>query len=534
MWVITFAIFIVLISLLWKLGSYNHGYFRKLGISGPTPWPFLGNLYTLISKGMYGLDLQYTKAYGRIYGTFMGSIPVLIISDRELIRQICIKQAAIFTDRFSLNVENAPLDKAITTLKGTEWKRVRNILTPTFTAGKLKKMTPLIKDAVATLQSRFVKAAEIQEDVEIKSYYSGLALDVIARTMFGMKVDCQENPDDEFYSHSRKLFRGSFANPFLLLLMFWPDSAKYVRRWKPEGFLPKDTRKYFLSAVVRALEERRKAQGVHHDFLALMLRAREKAEKRQTESGTNDPVLNETSQERNEITEEISDVKVNDLVNVIDTKGLSESEMISQSFVFLIAGFETTATTLQFCSYFLAKHPKYQDQCREEIRQFLGEEEPDYDNVSKLQFLEQCIHETLRICPPALRFDRVPNETVKLYDSTGREITIPKGLSVQVAVHAIQNDPEIYEDPDSFDPNRLSPEQMELHKHNYDFMPFGLGPRNCIGMRFALLEIKLLLATVLRTMKFVPCAKTCEKLEFAQFGLLTSKIPIVLRVETAA
>ena len=116
--------------------------------------------------------------------------------------------------------------------------------------------------------------------------------------------------------------------------------------------------------------------------------------------------------------------------------------------------------------------------------------------------MEQCIDETLRMYPPASRVDRVLNQ-----EYTYNGIKMPVGQVWSVGLWSLHHDPEIYPDPFKFDPERFS-QDGKKKRDNEAFIPFGTGPRNCIGLRFALLEIKLLLATILSKYKFVKCEQT--------------------------
>lgn len=119
-----------------------------------------------------------------------------------------------------------------------------------------------------------------------------------------------------------------------------------------------------------------------------------------------------------------------------------------------------------------------------------------------MSYMEQCIDETLRMYPPTVRIDRVCNQD---YNYNG--IKIPVGQVCAVGIWSLHHDPEIYPDPYKFDPERFS-EDNKKKRDNETFIPFGTGPRHCIGMRFALLEIKLLLSTILSKYKFVKCEQT--------------------------
>ena len=116
--------------------------------------------------------------------------------------------------------------------------------------------------------------------------------------------------------------------------------------------------------------------------------------------------------------------------------------------------------------------------------------------------MEMVIDETLRMYPPVPRLDRVASND---YEYEG--IKLKKGEVVAVAIYAMHHDPSIYPNPEKFDPNRFSEENKKT-RDSVTFLPFGTGPRNCIGMRFAVIEMKLLLTSILSKYRFVTCDKT--------------------------
>ncbi|CAG2168837.1 unnamed protein product [Oppiella nova] len=208
-----------------------------------------------------------------------------------------------------------------------------------------------------------------------------------------------------------------------------------------------------------------------------------------------------------------------------ETKKLSEEEIIANIVLFLLAGYETTASLLSFSAYNLALNPESQRKLRDELREC---PQLDYESVAKLPFLEAVVCETLRIHNPVTRVDREAFEDYVLGD-TG--ITLTKGSVVAIPVHALHHDPHYYPDPHRFIPERFLGDNLNKVKP-YTYLPFGGGPRNCIGMRFALLEAKLALARVLMDYEFSPCAKTEVPLRFVNTrpGLLQA-VSIWVNVE---
>lgn len=150
---------------------------------------------------------------------------------------------------------------------------------------------------------------------------------------------------------------------------------------------------------------------------------------------------------------------------------------------------------------------------QKEIDEKIGNDSPNYDNVQGLTYMDMCINESMRIFPPGFILDRVCTE-----DVTVQGIHIPKGMIVTFPVYAIHNDPEIFPDPEKFQPERFSTENGES-RHPYAHLPFGHGPRSCIGIRLALLELKVTLAFILKAVTPIPCEKTVYPVRLNKFML---------------
>lgn len=218
---------------------------------------------------------------------------------------------------------------------------------------------------------------------------------------------------------------------------------------------------------------------------------------------------------------------------MLDAKEESGGEKIdnedieAQSLVFLFGGYETTSTTLAFACYHLALDGQVQDQLRDEIDRLWPEDEesPSYDVLHQMPYLDMVINETLRIHPPGFVLQRDCNEACTI-----KGVYIPKGLPILIPVYSIHHDPDIWPQPETFDPERFS-EAEKAKRHPYAFNPFGYGPRHCVGMRFALLEIKLTLVKVLKKFKL----EKTDKMEAPLYVNTTSVLTcppgkIVLRV----
>ncbi len=170
--------------------------------------------------------------------------------------------------------------------------------------------------------------------------------------------------------------------------------------------------------------------------------------------------------------------------------------------MFLIAGFDTTASGLTNLVYNLVRNPSTQESLIEELDRELKGEEPDFDNLSKLVYSDACIHESLRLSPSVARIERKSVCDCKLGN-----IFVPKGTYIVIPIQAVHRDPDNFENPDDFVPERFLPQNKNKIKPG-TYLAFADGPRNCIGMRFALLEMKFGLAKLLKKYKFEKCEET--------------------------
>ncbi|CAG2173519.1 unnamed protein product [Oppiella nova] len=215
-------------------------------------------------------------------------------------------------------------------------------------------------------------------------------------------------------------------------------------------------------------------------------------------------------------------------INTIHKK-LTEDEILAQALVFLLVGYETTASTLSFCTYELALNPSVQDILYEEISSAIDSDgEISYEELSRLSYLDAVLSETLRLYTPFPRLSRIASTDYKL-GKTG--INVSKGQQIEIPVYAIHHSEEYFENPFKYDPDRFLPQNR--HKITpYTYLPFGAGPRNCIGMRFALMETKVCLAHIIRRFKFFATDKTDVPLKYKRSLNLTSAQRIVVGIES--
>ena len=194
------------------------------------------------------------------------------------------------------------------------------------------------------------------------------------------------------------------------------------------------------------------------------------------------------------------------------TKEELELVVVSNAFLLFFAGFDTSSSGMSLAAFLLAKNQECQEKLYQEIKDAVdansGNEHLPYNVIQELPYLEQCIHESLRIYPLA----NLERKCVSDYKFKGTDFVVPKGMLVQVASVTMMKDEKYFPNPEQFNPDNFS-EEAVAKRGPYPYMGFGHGPRNCVGKRFALLQVKIALARLIYNYKLVPCSKTIDKLE---------------------
>ncbi|OWF54739.1 cytochrome P450 3A8-like [Mizuhopecten yessoensis] len=477
--------------------SRHHGTFKKLNIPGPAPWPIIGSLIEINTGGFQKFQMDCMRKYGKVYGFYGGLSPMTIeIGDKEMLRIILVKEFANFTDRIVFKGFNGDVDTGINNLSGDHWRHVRSKITPAFSTGKLRKMAPLIDHASDTLVESLMRNVKGGNDViEMMEVYGGYTMDVICSTAFGIQIDSQNNPNDEFVTNARKFLNLKLASPLILVLIFLPK-LHFLMPLMGWSFLDKDIQAFFRRVTTTLLAARIAGDKSRVDFLQLMKNAQYEKE-------------DSDEEDDNEY------ISVKKPSTSWSRKGITFDEILGNAETFFFAGYETTTITLSMASYYLAMYPEYQDKLRQELLDKIGSKTMTYDNIRDVEYLEMVINETLRISPPATRTDRVC-----LKDTEVNGIKIPAGMNISVPIYGIHHDPDNWRDPEKFIPERFA------EKDSYDpmtFLPFGYGPRICIGMRLVQMELKLSLAKVIRNFRISISSETQIPPEMMKLGLLKPK-----------
>ncbi|XP_064615494.1 cytochrome P450 3A29-like [Liolophura sinensis] len=393
-----------------------------------------------------------------------------------------VKNFSKFCNRDGNTPINHPMDKCLIFLKDSHWRGVRNVVLPTFSSGKLRKMVHVITDCGRRLDGRFHKLAEAEQTADLKDLFGCYALDVISATAFGLQVDSQKDKNDPFLIHVGKIFEMSIPISYLIYTTL--PFLRGLNDYMGLGIWPKDSIKFFNETITRMAASRDKGSTERNDFLQLLI-----------------------------------DGESSDFGDGAGRRSLSTEELVAQAFLFFIAGYETTATLMTLVCFNLSRYPDLQETVYQEMVDVLGDDEPTYEMMSKLVYLEQCLNETLRMFPPIQSMSREASEDV---DIGGYKI--PQGTVINLPFRYIHMDPEIYPEPEVFNPDRFAPEKRATTK--LSFMAFGQGPRICLGNRLAILEAKIALSFVLRKYVLTPEGDSAAELKFLPGPILMASTPV--------
>ncbi|RUS83514.1 hypothetical protein EGW08_008693 [Elysia chlorotica] len=426
---------------------------------------------------------------------------VLVTSDLNLLKQILIKDFNNFANRNDSLPTKSPFGQGLFFLQDNDWKRIRQLMSPSFSTGKLKRISTHIQDAANRLSQVFQKCADTGANLKLLHTIGQYSTAIIARTAFGLEADSiGEEEDDQFTYYTKTMFkRRSNLYAFLLsIFVGFGEFRTFLIHRVGIHYLDAVTRRssdYFQailkeSIAEREVVERQSSRHVNNDFLQSLVSTMVASEVAQRPEGEMAP--NESDiLEKNKVPNSSQKNKVPNP----SQKKISKDEIIAQSMLTIFAAYETTSSSLQFCLYMLAKNPDVQEKVYEEILDVVEHEDPTHEDLAKLTYMGQVLDETLRLFPPVSVISRKASET-----RTYGDITIPAGAVIQIPIKEIQRDPAYYSNPEVFDPERFSPENKAT-RNPLAFIPFGQGPRLCIGMRLAYLEVKTALVQVLRKVK---------------------------------
>ncbi|XP_055344870.1 cytochrome P450 4V2-like [Paramacrobiotus metropolitanus] len=361
------------------------------------------------------------------------------------------------------------LATGLLTSTGDKWRGRRKFLTPAFHFQILTDFVEVFyEQSLILVQQLEAKIDADKEAFDIYPYITRCTLDIISETAMGKKINAQTNSESEYVKAIYSVSDITFDR-MIRPTMMW-DPIFYIlgrgRQFKQDLKTLHDfTDKVIVERRVGGIDRRRSSAAVTNStgrriqrmaFLDSLLQAR-----------TDDGQLLDNASIREEV----------------DT--------------FMFEGHDTTAAAANFAVYLLGRHPFVQEKARTEVDAVFGRSQryPTVEDLKNLPYLDKVLKETLRLFPSVPFISRRVNE-----DFHVGEYLVPKGVTVSVYIYAMHRDADVFPDPERFEPDRFDShgEGSDTFNTAFDYVPFSAGPRNCIGQRFAQMEEKVILSTLLR------------------------------------
>ncbi|XP_068631922.1 probable cytochrome P450 9f2 [Battus philenor] len=496
--IIEILIFILTALIVYFIYTYKrvHSYFDERGLKYNPGLPIFGNIVrsTFLKRHFIDeIDAVYREFPDEKYvGYIEGTTPIILIRDPEIIKHITVKDFDHFVNHKAFVPEDVePLFGAsLLLMKDEKWRDMRTTLSPAFTGSKMRQLMPFMTEISRNVIQHLKE--HTTEDIDVADLMRRYTNDVIASSAFGYQVNSVKEKENEFYKMGQTLFNFTAWQRFLLFLTsVFPSVIKFF------GFeiFSKKYTKFFDDLVATTMEHREKNNIERPDMIQLLMQASKGNLK--TEEADKDEIEDHSKRQE-----------------------WSQRDLASQVFIFFIAGFETSAGALVLCIHELAINPHIQKKLYQEIKAFTEKNgNLTYETINELKYLDCVINETLRRWAPALILDRICSKTYELPPSRegGKPCKLNPGDVVYNVVNSIHLDPKHYPKPEVFDPERFSEERKHEIKP-FTFMPFGVGPRNCIGSRFAYLEIKVLIYHLMLNFEIRKCKKTTDPIVLEPFN----------------
>ncbi|PAN23456.1 hypothetical protein PAHAL_4G092900 [Panicum hallii] len=403
----------------------------------------------------------WRKIYGPMFLIWFGPTPRLTVADPELVREILLTRADAF-DRYEAHPVVRQLEgDGLVSLHDDKWALHRRVLTPAFFPDNLNRLAPHVGRSVAALAERWramASAAGGEVEVDVAEWFQAVAEEAITRATFGRS-----------YDSGRVVFRMQAR------LMAFASEA--FRKVLVPGYRFLPTKKNRLSWSLD--------REIRRGLVTLIGRRSDEAEEDE-DAGLNDKGSN----------------GFRDLLGLMINAGggkkapaIPVADMLEECKTFFFAGKQTTTNLLTWATVLLAMHPDWQERARREVLAVCGADElPSKEHLPKLKTLGMILNETLRLYPPAVATIRRAKRDVVLGG-----LSVPRDTELLIPIMAMHHDAALW-GPDAarFDPGRFAGGAARAAAHPLAFVPFGLGPRMCIGQNLALLEAKLTLAVLLQ------------------------------------
>ncbi|KAF5289838.1 hypothetical protein FQR65_LT11724 [Abscondita terminalis] len=462
-------------------------YWKKRRVPHPPFSTFFGNISESIflKKNLGQIMDDIYKAYPNLpyVGIYKIREPTLLIRDPKLVNEILVK------DFPSFYANDIDIDKDADYLmaknpffsNGTEWKTSRGQLAPSFTNHKMKSIFPLMESVCQNFVDHLEDPTVANVGTNIKTLCEKYTMDVVALSVLGLEANSFKSVDNDYLTNIKKIIAPGYLMAIkLTILLVIPALAKIFKLK-----LSTSHSVYKRNIIKNALNYRQQNGIIRNDFLQTMQELQQKLGKDE----------------------------------------FSDNHITAHTLSFFIDGYETSSIVLTFLLYEIGANIEHQNKLREEIENALknGNGKFIFELIHDMVYLNNFLNESMRLHSPVFILTKRCTKPYMLppVDNNSKEVLIEPGTPVFIPVHSIHYDSQYFPNSEKFDPERFSGEN-ELTKST--FLPFSEGPRKCIGQKFAIAQIKVVIAHLVLNYDIRVNPKTRVPLEIdPAYFLLTAK-----------
>jgi cytochrome P450 family 4 subfamily V len=475
------AVVVLLAILLWTKLPSKRLVALVNQIPGPPTIPVLGNAHMFKTGGADFFDqvITFSRQYSTEKGLFRAWVGthLVVLATKADTAEVLLKSSKHITKSYLYGFLHPWLGTGLLTSTNAKWHARRKLITPTFHFKILEDFLQVFNEQSVIMQKRLELMAAKSQGFDIMPYITLCTLDIICDTAMGKHVNAQANSDSEYVKAIYKiseLIMERIKQPWT-----WPD---------------------FLFRLT--------SRGREHDRLLKVLH-----------SFTNEVIIERTEQLEQQIKAGNTVASMADkptaiggrkrlafldmLLYAAQTNSLTSEDIREEVDTFMFEGHDTTAAAVSWAVHLIGNHPDVQDKIVAELDQVFGQSDRavTMDDIKQLKYLECCIKESLRLYPSVPMFAREIAE-----DCTMGGFYVPKGATLVVLTSEVHRDPEHFPEPSRFNPDRWLIDNSAGH-HPFCFIPFSAGLRNCIGQKFAMIEEKVLLSSILRRYRITSLQK---------------------------
>ncbi|XP_073838193.1 cytochrome P450 4d8-like [Musca autumnalis] len=481
------TILLVLALTLFVLGYMSHASTKRRreavkNLGGPYIIPILGAVhlaYQLNPENYFEKATEFAKKYGDLTKIWVFNRLVVVNGDVEINEQILTSTTHISKHRL-YGVLNDWLGNGLLTSDGHKWHSRRRIITPTFHFKILEEFVEVFDQQSKVLVECLSTKADGRSAFDVYPFVCASALDIIAETAMGTKVKAQTGDTKEYTGAVEEMTR----------MMAW-------------RFLRIHLHNDLMFAILHPFKKMRMMKNLRimHDFTHKVINER----RERLEASLKNQLKNSAdNQDHNDVGTKKRMALLDVLLqSTIEGEPLTNEDIREEVDTFMFEGHDTTATGLSCTLHLLARHPEVQDKLLAEIHQVYGKDDVkpfSLMTLNELKYMECVIKESLRMFPPIPMVAREIKEDFKYKHSKLGEGIIPAGTELIIGIYKMSLDENTFENATQFIPER---HEKPLGK-SFEYLPFSAGPRNCIGQKFAMYEMKVVLANVIREYELLP------------------------------